>query len=315
MTVNEARELWTIVLAGGDGTRLRSLTRALHGEDLPKQFARIEADRSLLQSAVTRSLSWSFPEHVVVIVSEEREKLARGQLAPFGAVTLVPQPANLGTGPGILLPLTQVLAADPEAHVVVLPSDHFVRDEAPFRRAVSHAAARAAAHQRLVLIGAVPDLPDPQYGWIVPRADESGELYVHCFEEKPQPETARRLFERGALWNTFVLVAPAQRLWQLAEEHLPEQCRALSEVLEEHAVEDRSRVSQIYQRMPAADFSRDVLEHADGLELEPLSECGWSDWGTPERVVASLRGTSEYARFERRLHGAKLPDIPASSRS
>lgn len=73
------------------------------------------------------SLGWSVPEHVVVVVSEEREDLARRQLAPFGAVTLVPQPAHRGTGPGILLPLTRVLAADPDAHVVVLPSDQLVR--------------------------------------------------------------------------------------------------------------------------------------------------------------------------------------------
>ena len=58
---------------------------------------------------------------------------------------------------------------------------------------------------------------------------------------------------------------------------------------------------EIYETLPAADFSREVLERASGLELEPLPECGWSDWGTPERVVASLRGTSEFARFEQRL--------------
>ncbi|MEY2929664.1 MAG: hypothetical protein RL033_413 [Pseudomonadota bacterium] len=294
--------------------RLRSLTRALHGEDLPKQFARIEADRSLLQSSVNRALAWSVPEQVVVIVSEQREELARSQLAAFGALTLVSQPSNLGTGPGILLPLTHVLAADREAHVVIMPSDQFVRDEAPFRRAVRHAAERSAAHDGLVLIGAVPDIPDPQYGWIVPRSGESGELYVHCFEEKPEPATARRLFERGALWNTFVLVASARHLWHLAEQHMPEQSRVLGEALREQALEDRSRVSQIYERMPAADFSRDVLEHAQGLEVEPLAECGWSDWGTPERVVASLRGTREFASFERRLRGQPMPGVPASSR-
>lgn len=66
--------------------------------------------------------------------------------------------------------------------------------------------------------------------------------------------------------------------------------------------------------MPAADFSHDVLEHADGLEVEPLAECAWSDWGTPERVVASLRGTRKFARFERRLRGQPLPGASASSR-
>jgi mannose-1-phosphate guanylyltransferase len=307
MSVDTFRDLWTIVLAAGDGTRLRSLTRALHGEDLPKQFSRIEADRSLLQSSVARALAWSVPENVVVVVSEDREELARSQLAAFGAVAVVPQPSNLGTGPGVLLPLARVLARDPDARVVVLPSDHFVREEAPFRQAVRSAAERSEASGALVLIGAVPDEPDPQYGWIVPRTGAAGELYVHCFEEKPNPAAAQRLLEGGALWNTFVLVASAQHLWQLAEQHLPEQSHALEVLCHDSAIDNRSLVSDVYSHLPAADFSRDVLEHADGLQVVALPECGWSDWGTPERVIASLRGTRELARLKQRLGGQPLP--------
>jgi mannose-1-phosphate guanylyltransferase len=300
MRGTENRDLWSIILAAGEGTRLRALTRALHGEDLPKQFARIEASRSLLQSTVERALAWSVPERIVIVVAAEREELARRQLMGYGAVTVVSQPRNLGTGPGILLPLVHVIASDPQAKVVILPSDHFVRDEAPFRDTIRRARARAEDSNALVLIGAEPDLPDPQYGWIVPRR-ERGVIYVDCFEEKPSESAAKRLLDRGALWNTFVLVASAQHLWQLGQQHLPEQSQALDICVREHSVQEHDLLAEIYAQMPAGDFSRDVLEHASGLEVVSLPECGWSDWGTPERVLASLRGTSEFARLSERL--------------
>ena len=104
-----------------------------------------------------------------------------------------------------------------------------------------------------------------------------------------------------------MLVASAQHLWRLAEEHLPAQSHALEVCRHETGAQDRSLVSGIYARMPAADFSRDVLQHADGLEVVPLPECGWSDWGTPERVLASLRGTRELTRLKQRLGGQLLP--------
>jgi mannose-1-phosphate guanylyltransferase len=281
--------------------RLRSLTRALHGEELPKQYAHIVGDQSLLQRTVTRALRWSAPEQIVVIVASDREARARSQLASFGAVHLVPQPRNLGTGPGILLPLALVMASDPTATVVVLPSDHFVRDEEPFAETIANAEGRARESDSLVLIGAVPDSPDPQYGWIVPRRGDDGRLYVHCFEEKPNAAAAQRLLEKGALWNTFVLVSSARRLWDLGAAHLPVQSHAFDAFCEGSNIQKRELVWHAYEELPPADFSREVLERADGLEVVALPECGWSDWGTPERVLASLRGTPEFRRLRQCL--------------
>ena len=110
MSASPARHLWTVVLAGGDGVRLRQLTRALHGEERPKQFAMIHGGRSLLQATVARAARWSAPEHIVVVVAEERESLARMQLREYGGVDVVAQPTNRGTGPGLLLPLSRVFA-------------------------------------------------------------------------------------------------------------------------------------------------------------------------------------------------------------
>lgn len=301
MSPSPSRHLWTIVLAGGDGVRLRQLTRALHGEECPKQFAMIHGGQSLLQATVARAARWSAPERTVVVVAAEREVLARRQLRSFDSVDVVAQPSNCGTGPGILLPLTRVFAEDPLAHVVVLPSDHYVRDEEPFEQSIRRAI--AASVDQVALVGAVPDHAETQYGWIVTggRLGVSRSV-VRRFCEKPPAELAERLLQGGALWNTFIMAGSARRFWALGVEQLPLQMALFDAYRRAVGTEREARVlGEIYSDMQAADFSSEVLQKANGLRVVPLHECGWSDWGTPERVLESLRHHDDYDVLSRRL--------------
>src|SRR5260221_2835726 len=302
--------LWTIVLAAGDGTRLRPLTRALHGEDLPKQFAVITGKRSLLQNAVARAARWSAPERIVVVVARERDSLARAQLRRFPGVRIAAQPRNVGTGPGIMLPLAVIRAEDPDAQVVILPSDQYVRDDASFEGSVQRADTAAPASSSVVLIGAVPDKAEDQYGWIIPQVDdETGRLVVSAFREKPNASVAEELRRAGALWSTFVMVGGARRLWGLAERRLPAQS-ALFERYERAIRPGRGPtvLSEIYSEMAPADFSRTVLEGAGDLEVVALPACGWSDSGTPERVFDSLRGSADFDTLVGRLRQSRIAD-------
>jgi mannose-1-phosphate guanylyltransferase len=296
------RDLWTIVLAGGDGVRLRQLTRALHGEALPKQFALIHGGRSLLQASVTRALRWSSPQHIVVVVAEEREALARAQLAGMGPVDVVAQPANRGTGPGLLLPLARVMAREPDSRVVILPSDHYVRDEAPFEHSIRLAA--TASGDQVTLVGAVPDHAETQYGWIVTGQNIGRSRTVSEFCEKPAAAQAERLLRSGALWNTFIMAGSAQRFWALGSAHMPAAMASFDMYRAAVGGSGEARaLGAIYREMPASDFSRDVLQKANALRAVPLEECGWSDWGTPERVLDSLRvgHHDDYAMLSSRL--------------
>jgi len=252
----------------------------LHGEERPKQFAMIHRGHSLLQATVARAASWSAPERTVVVVAAEREGLARAQLRGYCSVDIVAQPSNRGTGPGILLPLARVHARDPGARVVVLPSDHYVRDARPFELSVERAA--AASNEQIHLIGAVPDRPETQYGWIVPGRELDGSpALVTRFWEKPPAVVARRLYREGALWNTFIMAGHVGRFWQLGRDLLPAQLSLFDVYRQSIGSGDEGRVLQgVYSDMPAADFSRDVLQRAAGLRVVPLHECGWSDWGT-----------------------------------
>ncbi|MET0411251.1 MAG: sugar phosphate nucleotidyltransferase [Polyangiaceae bacterium] len=314
-----SREVCTIVLAAGEGMRLRDLTRALHGEDLPKQFARIQRCGSLLQRTLSRARAWSRPEHTFVVVAAERADIARRQLPPGNAPEIVLQPRNVGTAAGILLPLARVLERSPDAQVVILPSDHYVRDEAAFARSIRNALASARVSQRISLVGAVPEHAETQYGWIAtaPGA-RSSSLRITSFVEKPEAALAATLFSQGALWNTFIMAGAARTFEALAGRHLPFEAslfdryrQAIGGPLE------RCSLAELYERLEPSDFSRDVLQASSDLCAVRLSPCGWSDWGTPERVLASLDGTSELLpllrRLERSPHATALRHLLASS--
>ncbi len=295
--------VWTVVLAAGEGTRLRPLTRALHGEDLPKQFAVIAGRRSLLQTTVRRAMAWSRAEHIVVVVAAEREELARSQLRDYGPVEIVAQPRNAGTGPGVLLPILHIHTRDPRARIVVIPSDQYVRDEEPFAEAMHAAQAVARRSGSIVLLGAVPDQDEEGYGWIVTKDDATtGRSVVSGFVEKPKADVARQLRAAGALWSTFVMIGTAAEFVAQGKAHLPDAMRLFHRYVRVIGSPQAAQVlEQIYEEMPEGDFSREILEKTDRLEVVALPPCGWSDWGTPERVLSSLHGTPEFASLVERL--------------
>lgn len=300
-----AEQPYVVVLAGGEGTRLAPLTRALYGEDLPKQFAVLDGDRSLLQHTVERALVLTAADRILVVVTAHREALARTQLAPYPGVELVVQPRNLDTGPGLLLPLVRILTRTWNAHVVFLPSDHYVSNAAPLVEAIA-GTRRGMLRELLTLIGVTPTGPEVEYGWIV-RGAQLGATRastVSRFAEKPAPEVADELWRAGGLWNTFISTGPVHVLWELARRHLPRHAAALERyaaaiggLAEPQALDDA------YRTMTPANFSRDVLSHAPSLAVLPVAGTGWSDWGSPRRVFASLAGTPGHDRLVQRIRG------------
>ncbi len=289
---------WAIVLAAGDGSRLASLTAGNGGQVVPKQFCSLRGGRTLLGDALARALATTAAERVVSVVAEKHRPYWSDELDCLPPQNVVVQPHNRGTAIGVLLPLLAVLARDPAACIALLPSDHHVRDEAVLRIALLLALKYAEEHSETIcMLGLSPDSANTEYGWILPEEGQSTLRRVECFVEKPDPELANLLLQRGALWNSFLLAGTGRAFSNLYRRRQPALHSALSAALAVDADERGEELLRVYDEFAPADFSRELMqgseEHLRVLEVPP---CGWTDLGTPTRVAECLR-TGRYGRM------------------
>jgi len=287
-----------IVLAGGRGRRLEAVTSRFEGYPVPKQYVRFDGTSSLLQQTLQRIRNLMVVSRTHVVIDASHVTRACSQVEVSDRLRLVVQPGDRGTAAGVLLPLSTVLAEDPEAIVIVTPSDHGVTEEETYRVGISEAL-RAVGTGRtpIVLLGVEADSPSTDYGWIVPGEPTGTVRRVDGFVEKPAAGAALTLLAKGALWGTMVLVARAQALWSLFEARAPWLCRMFHVAA---ALGDRERerfLRRRYESLDPLDFSRDVLGAASsGLSVYTWPrQVGWTDLGTPERMYAWLGRTGSFA--------------------
>jgi len=307
---------WAIVLAAGEGSRLRSMTRLPDGQFVPKQYCRFGQGESLLERTLRRARSVAASERVVAIVAQDHERHWTEQLRSLPASNIVVQPRNRGTAPGLLLPLMHVMHRDPEARVLVLPSDHAFDDEAVAEAALNGALREAARRSEVVLLGMEPEAPETGFGWIVPG--DGGDDHVRPvarFVEKPSALLAAQLMGRGALWSSFVMAGRGTSFGALFATAQPSLLASFLEndgLLDQRDRRPPDDLVRLYASMPTLDFSRDVLEACrDQLRLVGVPSCGWSDLGTPERVMGWLARLRVAAARASRSAPAPQPAAPA----
>ncbi len=307
--MSDAQHVWALILAGGDGSRLRALTTKPCGTAVPKQFCSLDGDRSLLEDAILRASKLVPRERICTIVAQQHRQWWSecSELARLPHDNLIVQPRNRGTGIGILYSVLHILAKDPSARIVMLPADHYVREEPVLREALVLALQRVEeGKEQPVLLGIEPDVSDTDLGYIVPGGpDLAGGQKVAKFIEKPNAELANELIEQGGLWNAFIIAATGHTLLNM---FLP---RYSATVMEMQIIL-RRRLSlgfpaggwpalvDLYMRLPSLDFSRDILEDkVSNLCVVRVPPCGWSDLGTPRRVGETLQHLQLQPRPER----------------
>jgi len=305
--------IWAVVLAAGEGERVKDLTRDRWGHTAPKQYASIDGSTTLLGTTFERAKKLSPLERIVPIVAEQHQRWWATELSEIPPENVIIQPENRGTAAGILLPLLWITRRDPDAQLVILPSDHGVTSEDTLHAAIMDALqGTASAGAGLILLGVRPERPETGYGWIVPLAAEQDGLHpIACFREKPDSAAAASLFSRGALLNCFILIADGRFLLNLFETQLPQLWRALHPVFDEgwdRPVRNRG-LSDLYRSIPVLDFSKDLLERsAEKLWVFPVPACGWLDLGTPDRLTRHL---SDRDRLDSSYPVQTIPGNPA----
>ncbi len=316
-----------VIMAGGSGTRLWPLSRALY----PKQFLVLQGNQSLFQQAHSRLQALAGDGIEVaspcVVGNEEHRFLVLDQLREQGASpsSLVLEPVGSNTAPAVALAAHAALANGQDPVIVVAPADQTVIDEAAFVDAV-RIAARAAEQGDIVILGIQPDSPQTGFGYIRTQAtDDAAARAVAAFVEKPDLETAQRyLSEGGYYWNSGLFVMRASR-WLAALEHFrPDIAHAVA------AAWSVRKTDGTFVRPGKDEFAAVPSESVDYAVLEkcpvepkagftvkmvPLN-AGWSDLGAWDAVwqVSERDADGNAAQGDALFHNSRNTLVHSTSR-
>jgi mannose-1-phosphate guanylyltransferase len=299
--VDDVAGRWAVILAGGSGKRLQTLTRRLFGEGIygegrPKQFCALLGGSTLLGHTQARIAPVIPPERTAYVVVQAHAPYYNQVLADVPSERVLVQPSDRGTTAAVAYALARISAADPDAIAGFFPADHYFTDEKAFAQTLDGAYGLAASYSdSLLLLGAQPEHPEVEYGWIEPGPALSScggnplgkqVFRVRRFWEKPSAEVASGLLDRGCLWNTFVMVGRVRTFLRALEAAVPAVLQAFRPVFGPANKDRENVVGQAYAALPAGDFSKQVLSTIpDRLAVLRLDNVGWSDLGTPERLM------------------------------
>ena len=290
---------WALILAGGDGTRLRPLTRVIAGDERPKQFCALIGGETLLDQTRGRVAMAVPASQTLFVLTRKHEPFYDQLLGDVPRERRIVQPRNAGTAPAILYSLLRLSKSAPSSSAAFFPSDHFFSDDAAFMSHVETAfEATRDRDDMVVLLGINPEGPEAGYGWIEPAPSGPSEgrnalCRVQRFWEKPTPEFARGLLERGCLWNSFVMVGRVSAFLKMIGNAAPELYERFSAVVPAlNTPEEEVLVEELYSQLGDVNFSQQVLA-AKPRSLTVLRVGGitWSDLGEPRRVLSMMTDT------------------------
>jgi mannose-1-phosphate guanylyltransferase len=310
MKATPAQERCGIVLAGTKDNRLRSFIHYLRDSAAPKQYVNFIGTRSMLEHTLDRAerLVRRSCLYTVVIREHLVYPEVQHQLSAMPRETVLVEPDDLGSAPALLLPLLLIHKSRPNAAVAVFPADHFIVEEELFMTQVAMAFYMVEKYPTdVVLLGVEPDSDDADHSFILSdgEASASGARNVRLFVEKADAALTRESIASSGLWNTMTMVFRADTAVHLIRRFAPELYRALREI--EAALgtrAERNVVERAFRRLPPLSFTSDVLQKCASLtpariRALPVAGVFWSDWGSEERLVESLKRTGYFDRLKK----------------
>lgn len=253
----------------------------------PKQFIDVlGTGRTLLQSTYDRALKFCKPENIYIVTNESYKTLVNDQLPDLPTENILCEPSRKNTAPCVAFAAWKIHAKDPDAVMVVAPSDHLITKEDTFTKAITSCMKKAAEHDCLITIGLKPTRPDTGYGYIqfidsdVVEKDKRIKK-VKTFTEKPDLEMAEFFLRSGDfLWNAGIFIWSAQSIINAFHQHAPDTAQIFNEgngkwntIWEEEFIRDA------YNRCKNISIDYAVMEKATNVYVRS-SIIGWSDLGT-----------------------------------
>lgn len=282
---------YCVIMAGGIGSRFWPMSRT----SFPKQFHDVlDLGETLIQMTYRRFLTICPKENIFVVTNSEYAELVIEQLPDLNPEQIIKEPMRRNTAPCVAYANYRIAAINPNARIVVAPSDHLITKEEAFTETVLLALNHCNEHESLVTLGIKPSRPDTGYGYIQfteSTSDKSDRIKkVKTFTEKPDLEIAREFLASGDFyWNSGIFIWSLRSIDKAFKKHLPD----LDELFEElrpvyNTNDEEKRIVDVYAMCENVSIDYGILEKAANVDVV-LSDFGWSDLGTWGSLYTHLK--------------------------
>lgn len=284
-------DVHVVIMAGGVGTRLWPVSR----RSRPKQFQPLLSEHTMLVDTYQRVRPLAPPDRVWVVTNAEFADVVRSQLPDVPRANILGEPVGRNSAPAAAFAVARIASREPDAVVVVTPSDSYIGDATTYHD-YAGTAVEAAQEGFIVVLGVMPSHPDTGYGYIQRgerlKKPAAGAYRVARFTEKPNEETAGKYLANGGYyWNMGQFIFRAERFMESCALHLPEVAEGMRRLAEAEEP-DPALVESTYQDLPSISLDYGIAEQEDDMAVVPTA-LEWSD-------VGNWRAVKEIAR----RHGA-----------
>jgi len=275
---------YALIMAGGIGSRFWPISRTSY----PKQFIDIlGTGKTLIQQTYERFLKIVPKENIFILTNDNYINLVKAQLNQIDDAQIIGEPIMRNTAPCIAYGSHKIRKINPNASIVVAPSDHLIMDNDEFIRCINIALEVASKNDCLITLGIKPSRPDTGYGYIQYNTQKIEEnlFKVKTFTEKPNLEIAKTFVQSGDfLWNAGIFVWSAENIIKSFEKYLPEMNDIFLEGTEIYNTDkEKEFIQSAFTQCTNISIDYGIMEKADNVYVLP-SEFGWSDLGTWDSV-------------------------------
>ncbi|MCP5463730.1 MAG: mannose-1-phosphate guanylyltransferase/mannose-6-phosphate isomerase [Deltaproteobacteria bacterium] len=277
-------DIFAVVLAGGEGTRLWPYSR----KSMPKQLLSFEGQNTLFQNTLKRLLTRVSPKNLLIVTNADLRFEVMGQATEINlelSQNVYSEPMAKNTLPAIAWMTAEIQARNPNAIVSVFPSDHLVQNEDVFLKDWEQAL-ESATQGHVTLLGIEPTYPSTAFGYIeCDKTAQTAFLPVTAFHEKPDKKTAASYLEQACFyWNAGMFIFQTQAFDSLLKQHAPQTKQVVSKLL---SCKTNLAPKEIYAEFESQSIDYALLEKASGLRVVP-GQFSWNDLGNWKAVKEAL---------------------------
>jgi len=272
------KNLFVVLMAGGVGVRFWPYSR----NSKPKQFLDVlGTGKTLLQSTFDRFLPVCPVENIFVVTHEEHADLVKQQLPQLGPQQILAEPMRKNTAACIAYSSYKIAQINPNAIIVVSPSDHLIMMEEEFQDVIKKASDQAKSQDKLITLGIPPTRPETGYGYIQFHTEKTFIKKVKTFTEKPELSLAKKFIESGDfVWNSGIFIWGVQAINSAFHQYLPEMSEVFDDIkLKLGTNEEKEAILSTYSQCKNISIDYGIMEKAQNVFV-CLGTFTWSDLGS-----------------------------------